>query len=396
MIFLKKHKNLIIFILLTLLRSVFMWMMKFYLWSYLKEARTLQEIAWYASLWGTLAYLVGGTVAYAFTKKKIILWAAIICSVCLIIGSWLHYTPFSLFAVVLSIIWFMYSLWLTIKSVILSTEIMTSWLDETLVNGLTNISILVGFLLWSYLWFVAYSLQGTWWFVWIILLLLVCGVLSLFLTYDTSFIGKPFMPTLKHSMPKILSVTEKYFWILVPIWVLWAVWMVMGQKMLQIGIEDFDKMPASSVLILMVFFIWAIAGNLISAFIKTNKKFIAIVFIIIAWWSVILFPHFMHTHENYLFLKIYSFSIWVFCGIATNILEGRFFHRIWDNEEKEYWAAAYGIITSILMFFIMIISDLLTLGFGDKFAYFFCGIIILINLFFITHLDKEEETTKSL
>jgi len=43
--FIAKHRNLIIFILLTLLWSVFMGMMKFYLRSYLKEVRTLQEIA---------------------------------------------------------------------------------------------------------------------------------------------------------------------------------------------------------------------------------------------------------------------------------------------------------------------------------------------------------------
>jgi|GEM_PF-5639132 len=41
------------------------------------------------------------------------------------------------------------------------------------------------------------------------------------------------------------------------------------------------------------------------------------------------------------------------------------------------------------MFFIMIISDLLTRGFGDKFAFFFCGIVVLINIFF---LKKIEET----
>ena len=123
---LKKHRNLIIFILLTLLRSVFMGMMKFYLWSYLKEIRTLQEIAGYASLGGTIAYLIGGTLAYSFTKKKIIIWAALVCIICLIIGSWLHYQPFLLFTVLVSILGFMYSLWLTIKSIILSTEIMTS------------------------------------------------------------------------------------------------------------------------------------------------------------------------------------------------------------------------------------------------------------------------------
>ena len=385
--FFKKHRNLIIFILLTLLRSVFMGMMKFYLRSYLKEIRTLQEIAGYASLGWTLAYLIGWTVAYAFTKKKIILWSAFVCILCLIVGSRLHYTPFFLFALLLSIIGFMYSLWLTIKNIILSTEIMTSWLSETMINGMANISILAWFLLGSYFGFFAYNTHGTWGFLRIVLLLVACGLLSLFFTYDKLFTPQPFMAKIRSSMPDILHVTEKYFWYLVPIGILWAVWMVMGQKMLQIWIDEFNKMPVSSVFVLVVFFIWGIVGNLISAFIKTNKKLITLVFIIIAGRSVILFPHFMLTNDNYRFLKVYSFAIWVFVGIATNILEGRYFHRIGDDHRKEYGAAAYGIITSIMMFFIMIISDLLTLGFGDKFAYFFCGIVILINIFFMKKMD---------
>lgn len=393
MSFFKKYKNLIIFILLTLLRSVFMGMMKFYLRSYLQEIRTLQEIAWYASLGSAISYLVAGAVAYAFTKKRIIIRSAIICILCLVVGSWLHYTPFFLFALLLGIIGFVYSLWLTIKSVILCTEIMTSWLSETLVNGLTNVAILVWFLLWSYFWFFAYNIFGTWGFLWIIWLLALCGLLSLFLAYDKWFIGKPFVATLRHSMLNILHVTEKYFRFLVPISILWAVWMVMGQKMLQIWIDDFNKMPVSSVMILVVFFLWGIVGNLISAFIKTNKKLVTMIFIIIAGRSVILFPHFLHTNDNYIFLQMYSFAIGTFCGIATNILEGRYYRHIGENHKKEYGAAAYGIMTSMLMFFVMIISDLLTEGFGDKFSFFFCGIIILINIFFMKKID--ETTTQS-
>ena len=103
MAFLKKHKNLIIFILLTFGRSVFLGMMKFYLWSYLQDARTLQEIAGYASLGSAIAYLIAGAVAYAFTKKKIILWTALVCILCLVIGYFTHYDPFFLFALLLSV-----------------------------------------------------------------------------------------------------------------------------------------------------------------------------------------------------------------------------------------------------------------------------------------------------
>lgn len=389
MTLIKKHKNLIIFIILTLLRSVFMWMMKFFLRSYLQDARTLQEIAGYASLGSAIAYLFAGAVAYAFTKKKIILRTALVCILALLVGYFTHYAPFLLFAVLLSVMWVMYSLWLTVKSVILSTEIITSWFSETAINGMANVAILVGFLLGSYRWFAAYTKFWGFGFLAIVVLLLVCWLLWLFLSYDKLFTPKPFVSNIKTSIPNILEVTERYFRFLVPIAVLRAVSTVMGQKMLEIWINTFDKMPKASIFVLVVSFVGAIVGNIISAFIKTNKKVVTLVFLIILGRSMILFPHFLHEHTNYFFLQAYSFMIGMFFGIAVNIIEWRYFHLIGDDHKKEYGAAAYGLISSIVMFFIMIISDLLTRGFGDKFAFFFCGIVVLINIFF---LKKIEET----
>ena len=46
-----KHKNIIIFVAVTFLRSVFVSMLKFFLRSYLKDAHiSLEEIAGYLSL----------------------------------------------------------------------------------------------------------------------------------------------------------------------------------------------------------------------------------------------------------------------------------------------------------------------------------------------------------
>jgi hypothetical protein len=58
-------------------------------------------------------------------------------------------------------------------------------------------------------------------------LLAVCGILSLFMSYDKLFTSKPLVSTLKKSIPSILAVTEKYFRLLVPIAILWAVSTVM-------------------------------------------------------------------------------------------------------------------------------------------------------------------------
>lgn len=71
-----KRRNFINFVIITFLRSVFISMLKFFLRSYLKEIDiSLEQIAGYLSLGGMIAYLVGGSLAYAFRKKNITLFA---------------------------------------------------------------------------------------------------------------------------------------------------------------------------------------------------------------------------------------------------------------------------------------------------------------------------------
>jgi hypothetical protein len=55
----KKYNNLIIFLLITVGRTMFLVMTKFFLWSYLKDFRSLEEIAGFLSLGTMLAFFVG-------------------------------------------------------------------------------------------------------------------------------------------------------------------------------------------------------------------------------------------------------------------------------------------------------------------------------------------------
>ena len=57
------------------------------------------------------------------------------------------YYPFWVFIVLMSSIGFSYSLWLIIKSIILSIEIQRSERGEARINGIINIAILAGILL---------------------------------------------------------------------------------------------------------------------------------------------------------------------------------------------------------------------------------------------------------
>jgi MFS family permease len=386
-----KHKNLILFITITFLRSVFISMLKFFLRSYLKDAHiSLEAITGYLSLWGMIAYLVWSSLAYSFRKKNITIFWWLIAIGCVSIGHIVGYYPFRVFVLLISSIGFAYSLRLIIKSIILSIEIQRTDWWEAKINGIINIAILAGILLWSYLGFLVFSKRWTNWFQIIIALLVFSTILTMMMNYDTHFETKPFLQTFKHSLPNIRWIIKKYVRLLLPIGVLRAISTAIVQKMLEIGIDIFEKTPKWSVTIIIMSFIGAILGHAISMFFLRRRRTIAIIFTIIFGLTTIYFPHIIGKYEYYITLNISWFLIGIFFGIAVNLLEGRYFFHIGDDHRKEYGSVAYGIMTSVIIFVIMIASDYLSKRVGIKITFFFFGIVLLLMPFFIKKFDASD------
>ncbi|MEI6774747.1 MAG: hypothetical protein WCL18_08470 [bacterium] len=111
--------------------------------------------------------------------------------------------------------------------------------------------------------------------------MILSGVLTMMMDYDTQFQMKPFMSTLKQSVPNIRKITKKYVRLLLPIGALRAISTAIVQKMLEIGIDIFERAPKSSVMIIIISFIGAIIGHGISVFFLRKRKTIAIIFTII-------------------------------------------------------------------------------------------------------------------
>lgn len=65
------------------------------------------------------------------------------------------------------------------------------------------------------------------------------------MNYDKEFASKKFSTTLKQTLPNIRGITKKYIRLLVPIGVLRAISTAIGLKMLEIGVNLFDKTPQS-------------------------------------------------------------------------------------------------------------------------------------------------------
>jgi len=101
------------------------------------------------------------------------------------------------------------------------------------------------------------------------------------MNYDQDFEAKPFVPTLIHSLPNIRGIIKKYIRLLLPISTLRAISTAIGQKMLEIGVDVFQRTPKASIMIVVISFVGAIVGHLISVFFKRKRRMIAMIYTII-------------------------------------------------------------------------------------------------------------------
>jgi hypothetical protein len=99
--------------------------------------------------------------------------------------------------------------------------------------------------------------------------------------YDKQFKAKAFAQTVRHSLPHIGGIIKKYVRMLVPIGALRAISTAIVQKMLEIGVDIFERTPKSSITIIIISFVGAILGHVISVFFLRKRKTIAIIFTII-------------------------------------------------------------------------------------------------------------------
>ncbi len=384
----KKHQNLIIFVIITLLRSIFIWMVKFYLRSSLKVIDiSLEEIMWYISLGSIVAYLVWVTLSQVFHKKSILMLIWTFSIFCLILWHILGYFPINTFVIIVSIIWFCYWIWLIIKWIIITQEIQNSWYKETTVNALFNIAMLVWIVIWSYWWFLSYSKLWNNWFLAIIGILCLANILSVFLEYDKISHKSDIKKDIKSIIPSIVHISKKYIQLLIPISVMWAISTAIWQKMLEIWIDMFNKTPKGSILVIISSIAWTVAWHILSIFFQKNKKLMIVVFTSIFWLATIYFPYIINRFEYYSILNISWFIIWALFGIAINLIEARYFFHIGEDHKKEYGSSAYGLIVSLFTFIIMLFTDILTKHAWMKINFLFFGLLVLWMLFFIKKID---------
>lgn len=384
----KKHKNLILFLVITFLRSIFLWMAKIFLRSALKEDnRTLEEIAWYISLWAALSYFIWGALTYTFRKKPIVIISGIVVILCLIFGYMTDYFPLKNFAFIITIMWFFYWLWLTVKGILTTIEIMESWLWETKINAITNIVIFIGLLVWSLWWFDIYERLQWIGVIGIILTVTLATILIVFTKYDNNFKKHTLYSAITKNIPNIIWAIKKYFIYLIPIWILRAISTAVWQKMLEIWIDVMNKEPTKWIVVIIVSMWWAILWHIISILVNKRKRILSILLTILLAISTMFFPNFLEQKDTFLFMIGYSAYLWLIFWVIINLIEWRFYHKIGDDNRKEFWSAAYWIITSIIIFVIMILWNSITKQLGISASFVFYGATVIAIIPFIKRAE---------
>lgn len=389
----KKYKTLIIFLVLVAIWASFFSSIKFFIWWDLKTSLdvNLQTIAWYLSLWWVWAYLLWWAFAASFLKKYYLFIISILSMIFIWIAYFFELKSNISFALIITLVWFLYWLWNVVKNVIIAIEIEKTWLADTLINALAWILFVVFIIIWSLLWNILYDLLGHDWYIIILIMLLTTGIISLNLDYDkvkfSSLIKnwwknyyldrrQSLKKSLLEFIPDLKYILKNYIFIIIWSSFLWTISTIVSQISIEYSVDFFDITTTKATYILIYSAIWAIIWNIISM--KMNKKrwLFFIIFNSLFSLLILFFPILI---INFFALSVLAIVLWLFFWVSSNLVDSYLLKRIWDEDKKEYWSSTYWFILSILIFVMMFLSSEIMERFWYSVIMFILWIIMLFS-----------------
>jgi len=181
----------------------------------------------------------------------------------------------------------------------------------------------------------------------------------------------------------------KYYWLLIPIWILWSMSIWFVQKIFYLWIDLFAISEEKAIFLYGYAALWAIIWFSLSAIFHKKKNVFMFSATILSACILFFFLEIVNLFWTYIILQIWAIFLWILFGIMTNILEWRYFWYVWKDHDKEYGSAIYGITLNVLNFIIMILSSLLLKNFGIKSTFIFFAIIIFSTLFIYKNFDRK-------
>ena len=388
----KRFQTFFIFLSLVATWAAFFASLKFFLWWELSTsiAPDLQEIAGYLSLWWIFAYLIWGAFAVTFLKKYFLF---IISLLSLILIGWVYLLWFSnsfSFALIISVVWFLYGLWNVVKNVLISVEIIKTWLSETIVNALAGIIFVVFIIIWSLLGSILFEKMWHDGYLVIIAMLFFTAVASLTLNYnEASFRSlikngwKSYFYDRRRSLKKALSlyipdlkyIVKNYYLIVIVSSFLWAISTIVSQASIEFSVVKFDVEASDATYVLLYSAVWAILLNIVSMKMSKVRWKFFIIFNSLFAILIFLFPYLSVSFSALSWLAI---LLGMFFWVSSNLIDSYLLKRIWEEDKKEYGSSTYGLVLSIVIFGMMFFSSAILKTFWYSVLMIILGFIILV------------------
>lgn len=367
----KKYKTFIIFLFLVAIWAAFFSSMKFFLWGELKGTLnpSLQSIAGYFSLWGVVAYLVWGAFASTFLKKYYLFIISLMSLLFILFSYVIWFAHHAIFAFVIVFLGFLYWLWNVVKHVLIAVEIKKTGLADTMINAIVWIMFVVFAIVWTILWNLVFEKFWSQGYIVLILMLAASCYASLKLDYDKkTFLSliskgwKPYYAERKKNLKKALAdyipdlkfVTKTYFWVMLASSLLWSISTVVSQISMETSVEKFNIDASTAAYIFLFSALGAIIWNIVSMKMSQNRWIYWVIFWSLFSLLIMMFPLFS---INFTLLSVFACLVWGFFGVSSNLVDAYFVKKIWEDNKKEYGSSTYGLVLSLVIFFMMFLSD---------------------------------------
>lgn len=399
----KKYKTLILFLILVAIWWAFFSSLKFFIWwdlNWTFISPDLQVLAWYLSLGWIFAYLIWWAFAVTFVKKYYLLIISILSLLFVSIFYFIEIKSGLAFALIISMIWFLYWLWNVVKNVIIAIEIKKTWLPETVINALAGIVFVVFIILWSILWNILFEKMWHDWYLVIIVMLIATAILWFSLDYEKitfkSLIKnwyKSYLFNRKNKLTKSLTlfipdlkyIIKNYTWIILGSAFLWTISTVVSQASVEYSVIKFNIEASKATYVLLFSALWAIIWNVVSMKMNNNRWNYYILFNTLFAILILLFPFIATTFTN---LSIAALVLWLFFWISSNLVDSYLLKRIWEEDKKEYWSSTYWFVLSTLIFVMMLISSYILKEYTYTILMLFLWTIMLFIGFYLYNTQK--------
>ncbi len=388
-----KFKTFIIFIILVAVWATFFATIKFYMWwvNWVTLDMDLQKVAWYLSLWSVFAFLVWWAFASTFLKKYYLFVISVLSLLFVSIWYFFWFENSFSFALVVTLLWFLYWLWNVVKSVIIAIEIKKTWLPETLVNALVWITFVVFIIIWSVVWSLLFEKLWKEGYLVIMWLLAFASIASFNLDYDkvsfTSLVShgwwkylferkESLKQAIKAYIPDLKYILKNYSFIIITSSFLWTVSTIVAQSSVEYSTKTFNIETSVATFILFYSAIWAIVWNLLSVKMNKNRWKYFIIFNVLFSFVIISFSFLATT---FIAMKILAVILWLFFWVSSNLVDSFLLKTIWDEDKKEYWASTFWLVFSMILFSMMFTSSFIL----EKLWYWILMILLWIIMMII-------------